>query len=606
MTAWHDVPEPPAHRRRLPPQAAVAGRALAAVVVGVLGPFVRTLLIAPAPAPVVVAVVGLAALVLIARAPRGRWPAGLAAAAVAGVVAIPFGGLSVGLWLAGGLVLAGWVALDRAPLPMLGPVRTEALGPAVALAAVATWRGADLDATVAPLLLVAASGVTTLAISRFPEGAARVVAAVRTGARRGAAAVLLTPLWLVAVVAPWAVHRVLRIDPLRAPVGPEGIVRRERSRTQPGHLWASERAVDRLPGGERFRRRLVLPVVALLALGALVWSALPRPGYDDTVPAAMADSPWWSEYRDTVRWYETDVFDPLRFRRQPDVISSYFNVRNEMRVTWRAPACSCRRVRLWLYGGSTVFGFGQRDEHTIASELARLARSGDGITLDVENRGVSGDTHWVEATRFAWDATVEAHPDLVVFYDGVNDLGAAQGANGEGRADDPLPIDSTLEDLRDGIAVGRRWFSRFDGISAPDGVVAPARDGGPVLEAADVGRAAARRYERTRQLSRLVGEDAGIPVAWFWQPSVATRPPVDGEPGTDAATRARAAAAASALDPDVVDLSDALDRAGETLFYDEVHTNERGARLVAEAIYAEVRDQLRAAAGDGAGPGEGS
>ncbi|MCU1496461.1 MAG: hypothetical protein JWM47_414 [Acidimicrobiales bacterium] len=587
--AWHEVPAPPAPRQH--PRVRWVVHALAALVIGPLGPFVRTLLIAPAPAPVVVATAGLAALWFAWRSREGSWPARLGVAAVAGAVALPFGGLAVGLWLAGTSVLAAWVALDRPPWPGLARAGDVTLAPVVVLAVVATWRGARLEATVEPLVLVLLAGVTALALGRHGALAERSVDRLSAGVRRVAEVLLLTPLWLVTVVAPWLVGRALRVDPLRAPVGPDGLVRRRPTTSTPDRLWVSERARDRLPRGERWRRRLLPPVIAVALLGALVWSVRPGPRYDNAIPPAMADSSWWPAYRDTVRWYEADVFDTLAFRRQPDVQSPHFNVRDQMRVTWRAPGCSCPRIRLWIYGGSTVFGFGQRDEHTIASELARLAQ-GDGLTLDVDNRGVSGDTHWVEATRFAWDVAAERPPDLVLFYDGVNDLGAAQGRNGDGRAAEPLPIDATLDDLRKGIEPARQWFNRFDGLSAPDGVVLPPAASGDVLDPEGVGRAAVARFELSRELSRHAASDAGVPVVWFWQPSAATRPASDGEPSVDEDSRTRAAAAAGALDPDVVDLTDSLDGAPGPLFYDEVHTNERGARLVAEAIYAEIRDQL--------------
>ena len=73
-----------------------------------------------------------------------------------------------------------------------------------------------------------------------------------------------------------------------------------------------------------------------------------------------------------------------------------------------------------MYGGSTTYGLNQRDDHTIASELARVAHE-HGVTIDIDNRGALGHLHWMEAERFAWDLTIEAPPDMVIFYDGVNE-----------------------------------------------------------------------------------------------------------------------------------------------------------------------------------------
>jgi hypothetical protein len=47
------------------------------------------------------------------------------------------------------------------------------------------------------------------------------------------------------------------------------------------------------------------------------------------------------------------------------------------------------------------------------------------------------------------------------------------------------------------------------------------------------------------------------------------------------------------LSPGTVDLTGALDGVTEPVFYDWAHTNELGARLVGEAMYARLRPALR-------------
>lgn len=93
-----------------------------------------------------------------------------------------------------------------------------------------------------------------------------------------------------------------------------------------------------------------------------------------------------------------------------------------------------------MYGGSTAFGIDQRDDHTIASELARIAHA-DGIDIEVHNRGIPWYAHWQEAERFAWDLTAEGPPDLVLFYDGYNDLAMIDPGENHWNGKDS-PIDS--------------------------------------------------------------------------------------------------------------------------------------------------------------------
>lgn len=248
-------------------------------------------------------------------------------------------------------------------------------------------------------------------------------------------------------------------------------------------------------------------------------------------------------------------------------------------------------MRVWVYGGSTTFGLGQRDEHTIPSELARAAFA-DGVTLDVENRGVGGDTHWEEAQRFAWDVTVAELPDMVVFYDGTNEFMASRFDQHAEVAPSVIPAEF-YEEYRERVPA--------DDGSPPPGASLPSSSSAPAT-AADAGRVVAERYERSRWLSRTTAESAGIMAMWIWQPTADQRPLVEGEsvgPGRDWA-RARSRAARSALSPDVIDLSTSLEGVTTPLFYDGIHTNELGARLVAEEIYVHLRPRLRELADDGA------
>ena len=68
-----------------------------------------------------------------------------------------------------------------------------------------------------------------------------------------------------------------------------------------------------------------------------------------------------------------------------------------------------------------MYGFGQRDQHTIPSELVRLAAA-DGVALEAHNFGTPAYVNWQGVELFARLLTEREAPDLVVFYDGYNDL----------------------------------------------------------------------------------------------------------------------------------------------------------------------------------------
>ena len=104
----------------------------------------------------------------------------------------------------------------------------------------------------------------------------------------------------------------------------------------------------------------------------------------------------------------------------------------------------------------------------------------------------------------------------------------------------------------------------------------------------------AGRYEASRRLSQVSARHSGVAAAYFWQPTADLRDDIAGEPPIAGVehSRERTEATRAALPHDVIDIADVFDGVAEPLYYDTLHTNERGAELVAAAIYAALGPQL--------------
>jgi lysophospholipase L1-like esterase len=249
-----------------------------------------------------------------------------------------------------------------------------------------------------------------------------------------------------------------------------------------------------------------------------------------------------------------------------------------------------------MYGGSTTFGLGQRDEHTTASALAREAWR-HGIALDVVNRGVVGDTHWEEAERFAWDLATLPAPDLVLFLDGINDEQAIDRLTTEDRR----PMSFVKADfwknyleVAAGVGMDGRWAPTEAAAQGPPGASVPDATPLAIETPEDFGVEVGRRYEAGRAISRAMARQYGVRAEWFWQPSIVTRPAIDGEPEPQGREYARQQdeAARRHIGDEVHDVTDALDGHDEPLYWDQYHTNEAGATLVAKAMYRDLAGVL--------------
>lgn len=543
----------------------------------------------------------------------------------ASAVVFGLGGYQVTFWFLVGFGLATWAAGDRGltglPIP---PVAARA--PVAVLALIAMLRGRTEFGWNVPLLLLLTGTLAVLVLVRWPDLLHRFAVLVGRAVSRA----LFALLGVVVVLLPWALHRAVRTDALgtnrlrRAPSAWVQAVRRPARR--PDRTWMADPAgapVD-------WRRRLIVWAAAAVVVAAsvLVWdrrgeggdelaappassptpsepaapegSGAPPPSEAPAdpegeaaeqpalpIPPAYADDPWYPDYAADVAYAGVwlDQFRQIGFEKLRDTASRFVNVEDGVRRSWAPPPCECERFEVWVYGSATAFGIGQRDEHTIPSELARSAWA-NGVALDVRNKGVPADQLWLQVDRFAWDLAHDDPPDAVVFLGGVSDLNAARWLDARLRRDDRWAADTVAEDflsfepIADAIADALRGSSEPP--PAPPGVRTVDPEPAPDLDPAGVAQLAVDRFARSMASGQQLADHHGVRALFAWEPMRLGRPPVPGEPVLegDEELRVVVGEAARRLPEGVADLSNSLDGVEGPLYWDDVHTNERGAAAV--------------------------
>lgn len=319
---------------------------------------------------------------------------------------------------------------------------------------------------------------------------------------------------------------------------------------------------------------------------------------------AMADTPWADRYfaeMEALDWTYVPYIGP----REAPVHGRFVNSAQGIRRSYQpAGAGGDEALEVWFFGGSTLWGEGQRDLHTIPSEVARLAER-DGVTLRVVNYGLRGYSAFQEFLVLEQELARRDPPDLAVFYHGFNELSTqteapenlseqpaifqlAVTADGFRRAppfpqvDDPGEP-SVGQDYVETSAVHKLWRRAGSVLT-----IAPAAADEPYyrppladrLQAVDNAEAI---YRRTLPLIQQVAREHGVPPVVFWQPAL----PKGQDPDYD-----ELGARVGDLG---IDISDALDDAPAPIYIDGLHTNELGAQLSARAIWrhlAPIADRL--------------
>lgn len=530
-----------------------------------------------------------------------------------------------------------------------------------------------LGLTIAGVLVLVVACVIVVLEVFVPTAARRVEHALeRVGHWVGhLLGVLLLGLVDLLVFTPIAfVMWVLRYDPL-AP----GVARDATSfwhahgeRALPSRPYADERSLF-VPAGAVARPRrspglrvaTAVGVVTLLLLGDLGagWvydqvssathgtAAVADDEYDASSQPAFRDAPWAAELLQE----QTElpgVRDPYLGYRLGDMTGSYTSILDGARVSYR-PAISGRKLVVWFFGASALFGAGQRDGYTIPSQFARIAEDA-GIPVEVRNYGRPATSSWQELELFEQLTGTGEKPDFVVFYDGFNDLNtqinimlttvpvdifdpsaagvaesaaqqqiaadtngtqaeAAQQAASSRESGGPSGFDAVVDAYWD-QAGSRRVYDAIDtllngsdppatqfikGVDQPQADAAPASD-----EIREAARNTVSLLKRAATLASAIAEGQGAEAAFYWQPFVYTKQLLPDEqaylhlPSYEPERWVPAVRDTRKLLPGTryFDLGAALDGAREPVLWDFVHTNEEGARLVGQAIFDNLRTRL--------------
>lgn len=368
---------------------------------------------------------------------------------------------------------------------------------------------------------------------------------------------------------------------------------------------------------------LVLLLMVDLVSGSIV-NSLPRGG--STIDAraslpAYATSPWVDEYfaelSATQRW----EYEPFAGWRREDFVGNFVNVQEGIRQSWESPRTSAEPLTVWMFGGSTTWGTGQRDDHTVPSVIARLAHD-VGLDVKVVNYGESAHLIWQEVQTLEAAILSGEKPDLAIFYDGVNE----PARHGDAFSDTPIHSRVHIFENRleaSGASSRNVLIANYKSRSLAVRIARALRrvrasettDGAVLSKPVRVDEALPNMmaiYSEGMNLSLDIAERHNFEVVHFWQPSIYTKPELESEaavwtvPGYRELDRewydAMMNGAREQLPPGVIDIADALDGVTEPVMIDHFHTNELGARIVAERIFAEIEPTLTRLASDVAQP----
>lgn len=109
--------------------------------------------------------------------------------------------------------------------------------------------------------------------------------------------------------------------------------------------------------------------------------------------------------------------------RVPNFKGEYYNIDNESIRKTTNPCVdnSKKLIKIFVFGGSAVWGTGIRDSNTIPSKLSEQLCL-ENYNIEVTNFGEEGYTNTQGMIKLQLELRNNNFPDIAVFYDGVNDV----------------------------------------------------------------------------------------------------------------------------------------------------------------------------------------
>lgn len=250
--------------------------------------------------------------------------------------------------------------------------------------------------------------------------------------------------------------------------------------------------------------------------------------------------PEFGAYFEKIRWRPYVIWGGGKFA------GKYINVdENGIRRTWNKNA-GAEKSRIFMFGGSTMWGYGVRDDFTIPSHLSRILNE-QGFNVEVLNFGEIGYVSTQEIIALLLEIRrrstyVGGIPDVAVFYDGGNDVVAAWQNQGDAKWGLPQNIENREKEFN----LSKSWkkkelttvfmtsIAKNSSISRLSKYLSMKTSGKNAYdyleetklapdEVERIAKGAFDAYSMNVQLIEEVGKQLGFDTLLYWQPAVQTK-----------------------------------------------------------------------------------
>lgn len=270
---------------------------------------------------------------------------------------------------------------------------------------------------------------------------------------------------------------------------------------------------------------------------------------------------------------------------------------------------SATAIKIFCFGGSTMYSSGARDEHTIPSELSGIIHKNfPDQNIELTNFGCHGYTRASENIQLLRELVQKNIPDIVIFYDGVNEVISAHQNNAAG-----LPTNAynrkkefkVTHSYKKRIQLMVYASNLYRFITTMQRKIS---SGSPYIKlnarSDGLSEDIANTYIGYVKLSKSLENTYGFKVYNFMQPQIYSKKNrseteqryyEDQQYYENLYTLSYDRVRQDSLmiqDDTFIDISNVFDHVEETVYFDFCHTGEYGNLLVAKAMFDNIKSEL--------------
>ncbi|MEW5819740.1 MAG: SGNH/GDSL hydrolase family protein [Cyanobacteriota bacterium] len=327
-----------------------------------------------------------------------------------------------------------------------------------------------------------------------------------------------------------------------------------------------------------------------------------------------SNAEWLEIYSNEHHASENFSWQPYVYWKRKPFKGSCINInKNGLRQTWNKPLKkNAKPFKIFIFGGSTVWGTFARDENTLPSQIAKLLADKTNYNVTVFNFGEDAYVSNQELLALILEIRKGNIPDIAIFYDGFNDIFTAIQNGKAGVPHNEIDRKLNLKIYNSTETQGKKLFSDLILNSGTNrliqylvNVIRNKENDRLLYQSEELAQNVVDTYITNINIIEAIGKKHHFKTIFYWQPVIYNKiHPTEYEKyqlninkfmenfNNMVYTNIKSSKTLKNK-PNFHNLCDLFNKNNNTIFLDQCHVTENGNLLIAKRIIKDILPALK-------------